>query len=125
RNMRTIEIDPRVPTWINWLLNHWPLNIHHEATATIFTIAYDVEGWYRPEDGSLFYNGYFFIRIMFPLGIWVHIKPWRNRRIQFGIGWKGNGRFAITFRIISDSSAARGESGPNYGQATDWNRGTA
>jgi hypothetical protein len=123
--MKTIEKDPRLPGWLNTVLNCWPFCIHEEATATIFTIAYDAEGLYRPENASLFYNGYFFIRIMFPFGIWVHIKPRANTRIQFGLGWKANGRMAITFRVQTDKEAATGVLGPNYGQATAWDRGAA
>lgn len=123
--MKTLENDLRLPGGINWLLNCWPLCIHKDAVATIFTIARDGEGWYRPENVSLFYNGYFFIRITWPFGIWVHIKRQVDLRRQYGIGWKLNGRFGATWRKQSDASAAAGVTGRNFGQAAGWARGTA
>ena len=47
-------------------------------------------------------------------------KAWKNTVI---LGWKINGRFALTFRFWhTDAASAKGTYGPNYGQATgdDW-----
>lgn len=77
------------------------------------------------EHKSNFWNGYVMLRLCWPLGVFVHLKPLRNRRIQFGAGWKVNGRFTLTFRVQSDESAARGTHSPNHGQASGWDRGTA
>jgi hypothetical protein len=123
--VKTLEIDARLPLWLNGILNRWPLCIHRDAVATIFTIAYDAEGWYRPENQSLFYNGRVFIRITFPFGVWIHIKPRINLRLQCGLGYALNGRIKATFRKQTDESAAAGVSGPNVGQASAWRRGTA
>src|SRR5882762_4279877 len=111
--MKTLELDTRLPGWVNAVLNRWPFAIHRDAVATIFTIAYDAEGWYRPENVSLYYNGYFFIRIMWPVGIWIHVKPHINLRLQGGLGYALNGRLKATFRKQTDESAAAGVQGRN------------
>jgi hypothetical protein len=124
--MKTLETDALLPEWLNGVLNRWPLCIHKDAVATIFTIAYDAEGWYRPENKSQFYNGYFFVRITWPGGIWIHVKPRIDSRYQVGIGFKNNGRFGIPIRLgQTDAAAAAGVQGPNTGQAAGWERGTA
>lgn len=111
--------------WFDRLLNSWPFCLHVDAIGTLFAKAWDEQGAYRPGDGSLFYNGHFFIRITSPFGIWLHWKPYRNLRIQAGAGWKLNGRFAVLLRAQTDTEAANGTHGPNYGQAIGWERGTA
>ena len=77
---------------------------------------------------SLYYNAVFFVRLCFAPGMFIGVR-WSNSSVkkslwQFGIGWKINGRFAMTFRIQSDESSAKGTTGPNYGQATGFNYGT-
>lgn len=79
-------------------------------------------------DTSLFYNGIFFLRLMFPFFIGIGIR-WSSSTtsrsfLQTYIGWKGNGQFSVVFRIQSDQSAASGYTGPNTGQAQGWNEGT-
>lgn len=123
--MKTIETDPRLPAWLNRALNAWPLCLDEESVRTVYAVASDVQGVYRPGDESLFMNGVWFVRLTLPFGIWLHLKPTINLRFQCGIGWKGNGRFALTFRFQSDEEAARGVLGPNHGQARGWERGTA
>lgn len=124
--MKTIE-NNHGGGWWDRFLNAWPMCLHRDSIATVFTIARDIEGWYRPEDYSLYYNGYFFIRVTFPFGIFVHVKPVADHRFQCGLGWKLNGRFTITLRWQSDKSAAAGAhpNAPNLGQASAWARGTA
>lgn len=92
-----------------------------------FALAWDAEGVYRPEDYSLFYNGFVMLRLNWPLGVFLHLKPVRNARFQCGIGWALNGRFKLTLRWQTDAKAAQGahENAPNAGQASAWARGTA
>ena len=121
--MKTLEIN-HGGNWVDRLLNAWPFCLDSESIGTV-AFAFDRRGVYMPEDYSLFYNGFVFLRLTFPFGIWLHVKPLRNLRIQTGIGWKLNGRVGLTLRAQTDASAADGEHGPNYGQASGWARGTA
>lgn len=76
---------------------------------------------------SLYYNGIFFIRLMLPFYIGAMIR-WSGSEtkkafIQTHIGWKLNGKFAITFRIQSDESGFLSNQGPafnNHNQARGW-----
>ena len=90
-----------------------------------FSIAIDNEGIYLPGKISNFYNGFVFLRLTWPVGFYFQLKPFKRARFQMGFGWKTNGRFAFTFRYQTDEKAAAGVHGPNYGQATGWNRGTS
>lgn len=110
--------------WRDKLLNAWPLLRDADDIRTLFVTARDEQGWYTPESRSLFYNGYFFVRITNP-GIFVHLKWKSGARLQFGAGWKLNGRFGLIARWQTDKSAAAGKHGPNVGQASGWERGTA
>jgi hypothetical protein len=110
--------------WRDRLLNSWPFLLDTDTIRTA-AWAWDNEGIYRPGTRSLYYNGFIFLRLSLPFGVFVHLKPLRNLRIQAGLGWKLNGRFAMTFRFQSDESAFDGERGDNYGQAAGWDRGTA
>lgn len=121
--MKTIETHYN-GDWRDKFLNAWPLCLDADYIDT-FAFAWDNEGIYSPDDYSLYYNGYVMVRFTFPLGIWIHVKPFRNLRIQMGIGWKLNGRFGLTLRAHGDDAAAAGTHGPNYGQARGWDRGTA
>jgi len=125
--VKTIELN-HGGNWIDRLLNAWPACIHSDAVATLFTFAWDADGWYRPASKSLYYNGRLFLRITSPGGVWLHIRlrpEWR--KFQCGAGWKLNGRFGLTFRLQTDESASAGahENAPNIGQARGWERGTA
>lgn len=76
-------------------------------------------------DGSLYYNGMLFFRIGFPFYVgamlrWAGSDPHSKEYLQFGFGWKMNGRFTITLRVQSDLGAAEGMDGANYGQAIGW-----
>ena len=75
-------------------------------------------------DKSLFYNAQFFLRLSLPLGIFFGMRLTTERLFQCGIGWKLNGRLAVLFRFQTDESAAKGVTGPNYGQSTGWDYGT-
>lgn len=88
-------------------------------------VAWDKDGVYFPGTRSLYYNGFVFLRLSLPFGIFLHLKPLKNLRFQTGLGWKLIGRFAMTFRFQTDESAFLGNRGDNYGQAAGWERGTA
>lgn len=131
--MHTLEFNS-TRVWVNKLLNMRPFCIDTTWVDTLFAFAWDAEGpylplwdydqkWFHPH--SLFHNGYFFVRLTFPFGIWLHVKPWEDIRFQCGGGWALNGRFKLTCRFQSDASAAAGVSGINFGQAPGWARGTA
>jgi hypothetical protein len=111
--------------WVNKLLNAWPLCLDSDSIRTLLSLAHDEEGLYHPGSQSLFYNGYWFVRLTLPFGVWLHLKPLVNLRLQCGAGWALNGRFKLTLRKQSDESAAAGVSGKNYNQAVAWQRGTA
>lgn len=125
--MKTIENDPRLPAWLNWLLNQPPLCIDADKCRTVFARCSDAQGMYAPDDsGSHYMNGVFFIRLMRPFGIFVGLKPVINGRTwQFGLGWKGNGRFTITARRQTFEQSEAGVLGPNLGHARGWDRGNA
>ena len=76
---------------------------------------------------SLFYNGVFFIRFNWPLGLFGSFR-WsaatdRKALFQFGIGFKLNGRFALLLRVQSDKTSAAGVTGKNMGQRTGFDYG--
>lgn len=76
---------------------------------------------------SLYYNALLFVRVNLPFGIFFGVR-WSGRTdhkafLHVGLGWKLNGTFAMTFRIQSDETAARGTNGPNVGQAIGWEGG--
>lgn len=77
---------------------------------------------------SLFYNGIFYFRVMFPffVGFGIRWSGATNKKafLQTYAGWKLNGQFSIVFRIQSDKTAADGYTSPNTGQALGWNGGT-
>ena len=77
---------------------------------------------------SLFYNAVFFVRLGLPFLFCASIR-WSGSTtsravLQFCVGFKLNGRAALSIRIQSDASSAAGSSGPNYGQAAGFNYGT-
>ena len=123
--MKTLETN-HGGNWLDRLLNAWPLCLDADSIRTV-AVAWDAEGVYCPEDYSLFYNGFVMVRVTFPFGIWLHLKPVRNARFQCGAGWKLNGRFGLTLRWQTDAKAAHGahDNAPNAGQAIGWERGTA
>jgi len=97
-----------------------------------WAVAWDNEGVWNPPADSNFYNGYASLRITrvrgkwWRTGIYVHFRFTADRRTQFGINTKTNGRFGLTFRPWqSNEAAAAGVHGHNYGHAAAWNRGPA
>lgn len=77
-------------------------------------------------DGSLYYNGILFFRVMLPFFIGFHLR-WsakaERQYLQTHLGWKKNGDFAVTIRIQNDVSSAAGTYGHNYGQAQGFSCG--
>lgn len=124
--MKTIETDPRLPAWLNGVLNSWPLCLHEESVRTIFARCSDAQGLYTPGEESLYMNGVWFVRICLPFGIFLGLKPVVDGNIyHFGLGFKGNGRITITLRRQTFEQSAAGVLGPNSGHAQGWNRGAA
>jgi len=127
--MKNIEGNP------DDLLNQFPFLIDTDSVKSVGV------AWLFKENGawslfprltgndSLFYNSVFFVRIGFPLCFFLSLR-WSSSTtqkslFQTGIGWKLNGRFAITFRVQSDTTSAAGSAGrPNVGQATGFDYGT-
>lgn len=133
--MRTIEGDPTS------MLNRWPLCIDTDSIKPLLEVEYGANpvSADAPDltnlhvrlggdcaTGSLFRNGLLYVRLLWPLGLFVHVR-WcgscARTFLQVGLGWKLNGRFAVLFRVQSDASAAAGVSGPNIGQAAGWLEG--
>ena len=123
--MKTLEYH-HGGNWLDRLLNAWPLCLYADSIRSV-AVAWDAEGVCFPDARSLFNNGYVSLRITWPLGAWLHLKPVRDARFQCGAGWKLNGRFGLTMRWQADAKAAAGahENAPNLGQAQGWQRGTA
>ena len=124
----TIEGNP------NSITNKFPLlldtdSIHSIGVAWLFK---ENGSWcFLPRvtnNTSLFHNAILFFRIGFPFLLCFSLR-WNGSStakaiFQFALGWKLNGRFAITLRVQSDVASAAGDTGPNYGQATGFDYGT-
>ncbi|MDE2104740.1 MAG: hypothetical protein KGL39_46315, partial [Patescibacteria group bacterium] len=65
--MKTIESDPRLPAWLNAMLNRWPFCLDTHSIKSI-AFAIDNQGFYMPGTRSQFYNGYVFLRFSVPFG---------------------------------------------------------
>lgn len=78
---------------------------------------------------SQYYNAILFVRVSFPFDLrlqirWAGKDPTKREYFQCGLGWKMNGRFAITCRVPTDENSSRGAKFPNIGQAWGWEYGT-
>ena len=72
---------------------------------------------------SLYYNGLFFCRLMFPFFVGVMFRWSASAKpayLQAHVGWKLNGRLALAFRLQTDDSAAAGMDYINTDQARGW-----
>lgn len=114
------------PTWL-WKLGNWttvPLEwVRTVAWVSGFNLFPDEWTWepvttlFQPDPKTghvppLFWNGALFLRLVWPLGIFVQIR-WsgsttKKSHAQFGLGWKVNGRFGLIARIRSDVDATQG-----------------
>ena len=127
--MKTLEVRHEGEPW----LMYWLGNATAIDDSWIKTIAV---AWIFKEDGkwsviprlcgteSLFYNAQFFIRISLPIGLFFGLRLGPTYLFQTGLGWSLLGRFKLLFRFQTDASAAKGVTGPNYGQATGYEFGT-
>ena len=135
------ETDPRLPNWLNAVLNTPPFLLPQEFVIPVICIALGFKRggkWVLgkigrgPNDpayiGQMFWNGIFEIRFMLPFYVNFMIR-WSATSnpsyFQFQLGWKRNGRFAIAFRFLTDASARAGVLSPNTDQAGGFNEGTA
>lgn len=121
--LKTLEYN-HGGNWLDRLNNAIAVDMDNVRTVAL---AWDSEGPYCPGRVSLYYNGALMLRLNWPLGIFLHIKPVSSARFQFGIGTKLNGRWGLILRWQKDAKAAAGahENAPNIGQASAWARGTA
>lgn len=119
-------------SWLMWKLGNF-LSIDSDYIKSIgFAWIFKENGkWvFTPRitgEDSMYFNAVFFIRFLLPFGIFWGIR-WsesssKKALWQAGIGFKLNGRFAITFRVQSDDSAEAGYNSPNPGQAKGFEYG--
>jgi hypothetical protein len=83
--------------------------------------------FFRSESETLYKNGVFYLRVMFPFFVGVMLR-WSGSTtarayVQAHIGWRLTGVPAAAFRVQSDVSAARGYTVPNNNQAVGWDDG--
>ena len=113
------------PKWYTKLTNSFPLMIDDSYVKTIaIAWGYKLLGeWcFIPslvKENWQYTNAIFSIRFGLPFACFVQIRWSKTRFIQFGLGWKQSGRFAIHCRIQTDESAAKGYHAgyPNNNQA--------
>jgi hypothetical protein len=130
-----VENDPRLPNWLNTLLN-WPpflLPTYVIAPVIMFTSGYisaETGKWvwidFTNQYPQMFRNGMFCIRFMLPFCICLQVRWSADASpsyFQTIIGWKLNGRFGLSFRFEDDPSAAAGVLQVNTDQASGWNEG--
>ncbi|MDE1907423.1 MAG: hypothetical protein KGH75_13345 [Rhodospirillales bacterium] len=131
------ETDPRLPSWLNTVLNSPPFLLPMEAIIPLLCLTCGflsarndrlvLARVDRGENPQMYSNGALMIRLMFPFWIGIQVR-WsgaidKPAYLQMGIGWKLNGRFAITFRIQDDLGAAAGVLAPNTDQSIGWHEG--
>ena len=131
-----VENDPRLPNWLNTILNWPPFLLPMEC---IFPVLMFTSGYISAETGKwvwidftqqkpqMFRNGVFCFRFMLPFCVCLQIR-WSGSitdvaYIQFLLGWKLNGRFTIALRAESDADAAAGVLQPNTDQSSGWLEG--
>jgi len=132
----SVEEDPRLPQWLNTVLNWPPFLLAQEW---IFPVFMFTSGYISSETGQwvwwdftnqtpqLFRNGVFCFRIMLPFYVGIQFR-WSGSTtttsyVQFLVGWKLSGRFTISLRALSDASAAAGTLFPNTDQSAGWIEG--
>ena len=126
-------VEERHPSesWLMWKLGNL-LTVDEDSMRSVAV------AWIFKEDGkwnfvprvtgsqSLFFNAVIFVRILWPFGLYWMLR-WSatgsRAYWQSGFGFKGNGRFSITFRIQGDKASAAGVTGPNLGQAQGFDFG--
>jgi hypothetical protein len=144
------EQDPRLPSWLNTVLNTPPFAIDAAWIIPVLCICLGFKrngSWVLGKigrgpgqevllspppgydnGGQMFWNGIFEVRFMLPFYVNLMIR-WSDKSspsyFQFQLGWKQNGRFALAFRFLDDASAAAGSLSPNTNLAGGFNEGTA
>lgn len=131
--MRIVEDRHPGESWLMWKLGNL-LTVDQDfmkSVGWVCGVKFEDKWKWKPirvAERSLFYNGVFFIRFNWPLGLFGSFR-WsaatdRKALFQCGIGFKLNGRFALLLRVQSDKTSAAGVTGPNVGQATGFDYGT-
>jgi hypothetical protein len=134
---KTLEHDSRWPDWLNGFLNRiavdvetisawsraWgPWGCHRAGRSSVYWV---LDGGGRsvlPQMHSQVWNARVFLRVVFvqgwPAGFTLSGRPaGANYKHTLILGYKVNGRFALTLRLWhTDQASAAGTSGPNYGQ---------
>lgn len=118
--MRILEERHPGESWLLWKLGNWT-TVPVEWVASIglavgfkdgFVFLTRGHGFKYFSEDSLFWNAALFVRLVFPLGVYVQVRWSGNTEgkayVQFGLGYKLNGRFGALFRIQSDDSAKVG-----------------
>lgn len=117
--------------WYDKLLNSWPFLLDDTAIQSQgLAIGFIEDGqWhFKPRvtgNAHQYFNALLFIRLTWPVGLFLHIRLSKNRLLQCGIGYKLTGRFAIHCRLQSDESSAKGyhEGLPNTDHVSEFNYG--
>jgi hypothetical protein len=120
--MKNIEVFNH---WYDGILNSWPLcldseSVHTTAIAWGFT---ENGRWnFLPrvvKENWQYVNAIFSVRFGLPFACFVQLRWSSTRLVQFGLGWKNSGRFAVHLRFQTDASAAAGYHAgmPNTDQA--------
>lgn len=133
--MYSYETDPRLPDWLNNLLNTFPfiLNMNWIVPVIMFTSGYisaETGNWvwvdFTQQKPQMFRNGIFCFRFMLPFCICLQFRWSADANpsyFQFILGWKLNGRFSIACRFEDDASAAAGVLNVNTDQSSGWMEG--
>lgn len=124
--MRILEDRHPGESWWLWKLGNWTTAPIEWVRSVAFSVGSKVAGEWRLRPmlyrsawtanglDALFYNAVLFVRVVWPVGIFVQIR-WSGRTdrrayVQFGAGWKLNGRFGLIARIPrSDAHATTGQ----------------
>ena len=124
--------------WYDPILNAFPFCLDDRLIKTIGIawIFKDEGKWcFMPRivpSGWQYANAQFFVRLGFPLSLFLHFRLSSTRLFQLGFGWKQSGRFAIHCRLQTDASAAIGYhtigngfsvNMPNTDQSSGWDYG--
>ena len=132
----TRETDPRLPGWLNTLLNLPPFCLPIEICYPLFMLSCGFKERPFPDNPwrwvlariqvggrDLFWNSALSISVSVPFCIALQIR-WSASAspsfLQIVVGWKPNGRFALTCRVQDDASAAAGTLAANPGEAQGW-----
>lgn len=130
------EDDPRLPGWLNRVLNTPPFLLPAEWIVPVIAVAlgFTRSGQWVPgkigrgPNPQMFWNGILYFRFMLPFCVCLMVR-WSGSTtdkayLQLMTGWKLNGRITpLTLRIQSDTSASAGVLSPNTDQSAGWAEG--